>query len=76
MESFIFYFLFLFRTYDVSASDPKKTSPGQSRQLLHSETAVMRAGLTEEQRIRLGLHRPGAVMKYVPLKFSPLFYFQ
>lgn len=46
------------RTYDVSASDRKKPSPGQNQQLLQSGTAVMRAGLTEEQRRRLGLHRP------------------
>lgn len=34
----------------------------------------MRAGLTEEQRRRLGLHRPGAVMKFLTLKFL-LFFF-
>lgn len=67
-KSFIYFFYFL-RTYNVSGSDAKKTSPGQSHQLLESSTAVMRAGLTEEQRRRLGLHRPGAVMKCVALKF-------
>lgn len=69
-----FFFFFFFRTYDISVSDRTKNSPGQSQQLPQYGTAVMRAGLTEEQRRRLGLHRPGAVTIFVTLKSLSFFF--
>lgn len=56
------YIFFCLRTYSIPAIDQRNPRPGQTQHHLQPGTAEMRGGLTEEQRRRLGLHRPGVMM--------------
>lgn len=55
---------FFLRAYSISASDRRNLKSGQAQPHIRPWTAEMQGQPSEDQRRRLGLHRPGVIILF------------